>query len=334
MAIRALRCAAVATLLLLGGAARALDAVDPRELAPQLRAGDFAAVEARLAELDATGARTREGWLAPSRSLFALGIAAAEDPDVAESLAAWLRTEPNAWTAQMIEGWRLVMYRHALRPDDRSLEGVEIWNQDDPELRSRARAAFERAQTLAPKSSEPGAALLALLICQRAPLEERFAALAAACAVDRRCETARTMMLTGLEPYLGGSNDLLLAFARKTVAELPDDPVLGFAIGIAHRKAALNSKDPAAYFARADVYEEAERSYAQHLARYPDALRHWNEYARIACWAGRRDTAHRIFDRIGAGYMAPAWKDDFAEFVKRRAWAVADQGETRARMAP
>lgn len=298
-------------------------AVDARELAPVLRAGDATAVEARLAELEAAEARTREGWLAQSRSFYALGIAAAEDPAIGAALAEWRRASPQAWRAEMIEGWRLLSYGLPPRADDRSFDTVEFWSQPEPGLVASARAAFERAASLAPASSEPGAALIAVQVLERAPIPERERTFAAACRVDRVCETARALLLTALEPQFGGSVETLLNVARASAAAHPERPSIGLLVGIAHRKVALAVGDPEAYFRRIDVFEEAERAYARHLAAYPEAIRHRNEYARILCWASRRESARREFERIGDAYSAPAWKSDFAQFRKRREWALA-----------
>jgi hypothetical protein len=319
-----------------GPAAGAPDeGIDPRALAPLLRAREVLALETRLADLEATGARTREGWLALPRHLFALGVAAADDPDLAAALDSWSAGSPASWMAQMVDGWRNVMQRHAPRADDRSLDAVEVPGQPDARLRAMARAAFERARELTPRSPEPDAALLALQLIERAPLGDRWRTLANACDRDPVCETARVVMLTGLEPHLGGSVEALLAFAHASAEAHPDDPRLGLLVALAHRKIALAFGRPDEHFHKPGVFEEVERAYARHLASHPEALRHRNEYARVACWAGRPETARREFELIGDGFLAAAWKDDFREFSKRRAWAFeAARSTARAQLAP
>jgi hypothetical protein len=311
------------------------ESVDPRTLAPLLRARDTLALETRLADLEATGARTREGWLALPRHLFALGVAAADDPDLAAALDSWSARSPASWMAQMADGWRHVMQHHDPRADDRSLDAAEVPGQPDGRLRALARAAFERARELAPRSPEPDAALLSLQVIERAPLGDRWQTLASACNRDRVCESARVVMLTGLEPHLGGSVEALLAFAHASAESHPDDPRLGLLVALAHRKIGLAFGRPDQHFHEPGVFEEVDRAYARHLAAHPEALRHRNEYVRVACWAGRAETARREFERIGDGFLAAAWKGDFREFSKRRAWAFeAARSEARAQLAP
>ncbi len=309
--------------------------VSPRSLAPLLRAQDFSALDARLVELDASGARTREGWLAMPAALYALGVASADDSALATSLDAWRRASARPWMVEMVSGWRQLLLFHPPRAADGTLEGVELPGQPDPELRAAARAAFERAQTLAPRSPEPGAALLAVAVLERVPVEARLPILQQACAVDSACETARVFMLTGLEPYLGGSVEAMLAFARASARDHPDNPNLALLVAFAHRKAAIASRDPDAYFHDPRVFDEADRAYGNYFAVYPGALNHYNEYARLACWAGRRDVARRAFEALGDSFSTNAWKGDFREFVSRRHWALGDSHpEALARVAP
>jgi hypothetical protein len=316
-------------------AVAAEEPVDPRALAPLLRAQDFAALEGRLAELEATGARTREGWLAAPGSLYALGVASADDPALAVSLEAWRRASPRLWAVEMVSGWRQLSLFHPQRAADESLEDVELWGQPHPDLRAAARAAFERAQTLAPRSPEPGAALLGVAILDGTPPEQLVPMLQQPCSVDTACETARVLMLTGLEPHRGGSAELLLAFARAGARDHPENPNLGLLVAFAHRKAAIASGDPTKYFHDPRVFDEVDRAYGNYFAVHPNALNHYNEYARAACWAGRQDAARRAFEKIGASFSSNAWKDDFHEFAQRRKWAMhASRTADLARVAP
>ncbi|RIL06092.1 MAG: hypothetical protein DCC71_08050 [Proteobacteria bacterium] len=311
---------ALASLLAVAAPRSAADAVDPRTLAPLLRAGDVAAVEERLAAWESSSARTREGWLAMPRALFALGVAAVEDPSIEEPALRWVQQSPS-WKAWMVEGWRLVMLGKLPRSASRAFDEIEIW-MPDPSRAAEARAAFERARALAPRSSEPDGALLGLDVAERRPLAARTARLESACAVDAACETARSMMLTGLEPHMGGSIELLLSFARESAARHPDDPRIGLLVAIAHRKAALANGRPDAWFHQPGVFDEADRSYVRHLTAHPNAVRQRNERARAACWAGRRETARGEFEAIADRFVATAWKGGFREFATRRAWAL------------
>jgi hypothetical protein len=317
-AARTIACA----MALAASVSAASETADPRAVVPLLRARDFSGLEHELDRLGSSGARTREGWLAQSRSLFALGIAAAQDPDVDAALADWLRASPDEWTAAMASGWRHAMDAKPLRTVNGPPDFVEVWRQTDSAARAAAGAAFARARSLAPHSREPGAALLGLAIADGVPVADRMEQFAQVCAEDRVCETARVVMLTGLEPYLGGSVGSLVAFARSGAREAPEDPNLAVLVAIAHRKAVLNVGDAEAYFRQTGVYEEVEAAYARYLAAYPDAIRHRNEYAQAACWAGRRDTARKLFDEIGDAYYPVVWKNDFDEFRKRRDWAL------------
>jgi hypothetical protein len=313
---------ALLTLLPAGARGDAAPA-DPRALAPLLRVQDFTEFEAAIPALEASGARTREGWLALPRTLFALGVASADDPALAAGLEAWRRASPDRWEIEMVSGWRQLLLLHTARADDGSLDAPEIPEQPDPALRAAARSAFERAQALSPHSPEPGAALLGVAVMEGAPIADRLAMLAQACAVDRVCESARVVMLTGLDPEHGGNADALLTFARESARAHPGNPNLGLLLGIAHRKAGAVAGDRSAYFQDPRVVDEVERAYGGYLAAYPTARLHANEYARLACWAGRRDTARRTFETIGDAFRAAAWNGDFREFAGRRHWALA-----------
>ena len=295
-------------------------AVDPRSLAPLLRIYEFAELEAGLADLERSGARTREGWLAFPRALAALGIASADDPALATSLDAWRDGSPDRWVVEMVSGWRQLELGHAPRAIDASFDVPRVPDQPDPALRAAARSAFERAHALAPRSPEPYTALLAVASMEHAPMPERLALLAKACAVDATCETARATLLVGSEDDADAAS--LLELARTSARAHPDDPNLGLLVGIAHRRAGIASGDPVGYFQRAGVFDEVERAYATYLAAHPDAFLHWNEYALLACWAGRRDTARRAFEAIGDGFRAEPWKGDFRAFADRRQVAL------------
>ena len=284
---------------------------------------DFTELEAALSALEASGGRTREGWLLLPRTFFALGVASADDPALAAGLEAWRRASTDRWEMEMVSGWRQLLLLHTPRADDGSLDAPELPEQPDPALRAAARSAFERAHTLAPHSPEPGAALLGVAVMEGASISDRLAMMAQACAIDRVCESARVVMLTGLDPEHGGNANALLTFARESARDHPGDPNLGLLVGIAHRKARTAAGDPSAYFQDPRVVDEVERAYGGYLAAYPTALLHANEYARLACWAGRRDTARHAFETIGDAFRAPAWNGDFREFAGRRQWALA-----------
>jgi hypothetical protein len=222
---------------------------------------------------------------------------------------------------------------HALR--ELSCSPVQPAARESDPRSMHDRRLPKRARTLAPRSPEPGAGLLSVAVLERTPLTARRPLLEQACAFDSVCESARVAMLTGLEPHLGGSIEALLAFARESAREHPGNPNLGLLIGLAHRKAALAFDEPEPYFRDPRVFDEVERAYGDYLAVHPDAFRHQNEYARLACWAGRRDTARRAFEAIGAEFSAYAWRDDFREFVQRRKWAFsASPTKELARIAP
>jgi hypothetical protein len=307
------------------------ESVDPRALVPLLRVHDFAALESRLDQLAASDARTRGGWPAHPRALYALAFAAANDPACDHALDAWSRARPASWAAQMAIGWRHLVSGTRQRGTDRPFEGIEIPIQWDRGMRAAARAAFERAAALAPRSAEPAAGLLAVALtggtAARAgatgpPMADRAELLATACAAERRCDTARVAMLVGLGPRHGGSADAALAFAREGEREAPGDPTRAILIAFAHRLAAWGSGDADAYFRQPGVFEEAERVYQAFLAAVPDAIGIRNEYAQAACWAGRQATARAEFERIGGEYRDGAWQSRIDQFLRCREWAL------------
>ena len=297
--------------------------VDPRSVVPLLRTSDLEGLEARLAALDASDARTREGWLALPGAFAALGFAAAADPDIAAQLAVWLARSPDSWHAAMADGWRQLAHRSPLIGSDVTFDLLFVPTQRDAAALASAESAFARAAALAPRSPEPTAGRIAVATLQGAPIAERVAILERGCRVDRVCESARLLLLTGLEPHLGGSRDLLLAFARSSAAEHPDDVRIGLLPAFAHRKVALTMRRREEYVRRPGVFEEIEAAYERFLAAHPGSIQHRNEYARVATWAGRRDVARREFEAIGDAYVADAWKGDFRRFQQARTWAMA-----------
>jgi len=324
LAARAACLAALGALFAAHASAAAAPApIDPRSVVPLLRVGDVAALESRLDALRAARARTREGWLTLPGALAAAGFAAASDPGIGERLAAWIAQRPDSWYAAMVDGWRHLANRSRLIGTEASFTPIFVPDQRDPEVLARAGDAFARAAALAPRSPEPAAGRIAVAILQRAPIEERVALLETGCAVDPVCESARVILLTGLEPHLGGSRELLLWFGRTSAAAHPDDVRLGLLPAFAHRKVALTMPSNEAYVRLPGVYEEIEAAYERHLEVYPGAVLHRNEYARVSVWAGRQAIARRQFELLGDQYAADAWKYRFERFREARAWAMA-----------
>lgn len=305
------------------GAADASPPVDPRSVVPLLRADDLDALEARLAALEASVARTREGWLALPGAFAALGFAAAADPDIAAQLAVWIARRPDSWHAAMADGWRHLAYRSPLNGTDTGFDLLFVPSQRDDAALARAGAAFERAAALAPRSGEPAAGRIAVATLERAPIAERMALFERGCRFDAVCESARLLLLTSLEPHLGGSRELLLAFARSSAAEHPEDPRIGLLPAFAQRKIAVTMRRREEYVRRPGVFDEIEAAYERFLAAHPESVHHRNEYARVATWAGRREIARREFEAIGDAYVPEAWKGDFRRFQQARTWAMA-----------
>jgi hypothetical protein len=55
--------------------------------------------------------------------------------------------------------------------------------------------------------------------------------------------------------------------------------------------------------------------------RYPDSLRNLNQYCRMACYAGDRELAKKLFQEIGENFVKGEWFS--GEFDRAKAWALA-----------
>ncbi len=76
-----------------------------------------------------------------------------------------------------------------------------------------------------------------------------------------------------------------------------------------------------------NVFEESNASwrktrkgYEELLARYPDSKIFLNEYCRLACYAGDRKLAKKLFEQIGEVRVRGSWRK--GQFDRGRAWAM------------
>lgn len=66
-------------------------------------------------------------------------------------------------------------------------------------------------------------------------------------------------------------------------------------------------------------WEKTKKGFDQMRERYPNSKKILNTYCRMACFAGDRELAQKLFMEIGNDRVAGAWMKN--EFSRAKAWA-------------
>jgi hypothetical protein len=320
--------------LAIGGRADADVAALDAFVAP-LREGEFARLEHELARLAREKPRDADG--APLFPLVVERLTAslASDETLTPLLGRWREAAPRSRFEPLVRARLEVRFAWRARGGDYAHEVPEsAWPNWHAHL-DRADAALAEAATRAPDLAEPHAERVWVALLRGRPQEEIRAHYDAALRIEPGSELAHRNLLTALTPRWGGSDDAMLAFARYTAQQHPEDARLGLLVHHAHREIAASlSEDVARRYYRAPaVWEEVSHALLRLIEAHPDSVWGHNSLAYVAGLAARKDVALREFRWLGGRWDRTVWNDDHAEFRRVRTWVLMTAGPAASRTA-
>lgn len=291
-------------------------------LIAQLRAQEFAKIEAALADLHAkVGKQTcSDRWL-----LAALTAFSNTEPALGASIERWVEQEPRSAYARAARGehrYSVAMHQRGGRFSSRTPKSqLDAMNRAFEGASEDLRDAIALDETLLPAHAR----LMSIAAAGGGPLQER-AVFERAIAIAPHSFALRWTTLQRLQPKWGGSLEAIDAFLADTRAFEPRDPELRALRGFRQ-------------FAEADVLLSADRD-AEAVERFNAALAisdlPWSRLrrARALLNLGRHEEAERAFRTLVAReeYLADAWYHlgRIAEKLGRREQALEFFGRSLA----
>jgi hypothetical protein len=70
-------------------------------------------------------------------------------------------------------------------------------------------------------------------------------------------------------------------------------------------------------------WRKARKGFDELVVRHPDSIELLNRYCRMACFAGDKTQARKLFEKIGANKASVCWRKN--EFDKAKAWAMSGE---------
>jgi hypothetical protein len=175
----------------------------------------------------------------------------------------------------------------------------------------KAEKALTRAWRLDPKNGDAAATMLTVELGQgkgRSTMEKWYRR---AMRADPNNYTAASRKLYYLEPKWHGDEKSMLEFGRECLETRNWKGRLPFILIEAHLKlshyplaekgklAGYTRQPKPEYFQRPGVWKDVRAVYGAYLQLYPKAVPERSVYARLACWSGQWDEAHRQFKILG-----------------------------------
>ncbi len=292
--------------------------------AAPLRAGEFARLEDQLAQLAREKPRDEDGAPLLEQTLDRLAAALLSDETLTPLLARWGEAAPHSRFEPLVRAhvevrlaWRERGggWARSVRPS--------AWPAWYAHL-DRADAALATATKRAPELAEAPAERVWVAVLRGRPSAEIRAHFDAALRIDPTSELAHRNLLNALAERWGGSDAVMLAFARYTAEQHPEDARLGLLVHYAHLDihARLPEGEARRYYRDPRVWAEVSHALSRLQQAYPASLWAHNSLAFVAGQAGQREVALHEFRWIGRSWDPTVWNEDLSEFDRVHAWAL------------
>ena len=316
-----------------GGRASADVATLDAFVAP-LRAGEFTRLEEQLDTLAREKPRDTDG--APLLPLVVerLTAALASDETLTPLISRWAEAAPRSRFEPLVRARLEVRFAWRARGGGYAGEVPEnAWPAWHAHL-DRADAALAEAVKRAPALAEAPAERVWVALLRDRPREEIRAHFDAALRIEPTHELAHRNLLTALTRRWGGTDDAMLAFARYTAQQHPEDARLGLLVRYAHSEIAaqLSDSDLKLYYQQPAVWEEVSHALSCLIEAYPASVWGHNSLAFVAGLTAHKDVALHEF-RWLAGRWDPTVWNDHAEFLRVRTWVLTTAGPAASRSA-
>lgn len=129
-----------------------------------------------------------------------------------------------------------------------------------------------------------------------------------------------------LLPKWYGSSKEVRAFAESTIQpELKDRSHLLYIFIV---KGIWGCESDTGFMELGFDYKNMKQGFEQLLSVYPDAIRNANRFCVVACINKDKETARKLFQKIGDDIMLEVWKNDKEYLNQCKAWALSEDKST------
>ncbi len=295
-----------------------------------LQGGQYDVLENRMATLLREKKKDEDGHSLLANAYDELANNPDAQYDMEKSLASfegWVRNSPSSHFANAAAGVFYITYAWSARGKGYSGSVTEEGARLFHDRLLKAKAYLDRAYDLDP--SDPFVPAASMKVVRglgpndggiKQFIQDERAYFQKALNADPSEFRAYLSMLTFLMPKWGGSNEIMLAFARQTVAEAPKDSLAPLVLPLAHFEIfnGIYETEPD-YFKRPGVWTELKPVFVELLNRFPKSKEIHNWYVRAAYLAGDAETARQEFKILQFSWHPDVWASYGAFYNTRKA---------------